>query len=481
EPSAALRTRAAAVAGAVALHSGSLDVARDVLLQAGAEVADADPAAAVLLLSDAVLACMSSADTASSAVAVRRIDALVDRVDDPRVRWVGEMAVGVGDVLTGQADLDRFRTAVREAVEDAALRDDVRLAPWLVLGPLFLRESGTGRELVSTVTEHLRRRGAVGGLPFILFQLGRDQATTDQWDDAEATYTEGLQLAREVGHSTDLAACLAGLAAVEARRGKEASCREHVDEALRLSRDRGIGLFHVWSLVALGELALGLGRADDARAHLQDVDALLVGSGFVDVDLSPAPDLADALVRLGEEEGARRQAVGYLERASAKGQPFALARALRAVGTTGPDDDVDRVFAEALGLHARFPDSFETARTQLALGARLRRDRRRVDARRPLRAALATFERLGATPWADQAADELRATDETAQRRGTGGLPDLTPQELQVARMLAGGRTTREAAAALFLSPKTIEYHLRHVYLKLDVRSRTELAERLLG
>jgi len=111
--------------------------------------------------------------------------------------------------------------------------------------------------------------------------------------------------------------------------------------------------------------------------------------------------------------------------------------------------------------------------------ARLRRARNRVLARDQLRAAADTFERLDAGPWADRARAELAATGETRRRRNPSTIGELTPQELQIALLLTAGRTTREAAAALFLSPKTIEYHLRHVYQKLEVHSRNELAQTL--
>jgi DNA-binding CsgD family transcriptional regulator len=132
-------------------------------------------------------------------------------------------------------------------------------------------------------------------------------------------------------------------------------------------------------------------------------------------------------------------------------------------------------------LHEQTPDAFETARTRLAYGERLRRARNRVRAREQLRGALACFERLGAAPWAERARTELAATGETVRRRDPSTVDALTPQELQIALLLASGRTTREAAAALFLSPKTIEYHLRHVYLKLEIHSRDALAEALAG
>jgi len=126
-------------------------------------------------------------------------------------------------------------------------------------------------------------------------------------------------------------------------------------------------------------------------------------------------------------------------------------------------------------LHEQTPDTFETARTRLAYGSRLRRERQRVRAREQLRAAIEIFDRLGALPWSETARAELAATGETARRRDQSAVTELTPQELQIALRIAGGQTTRETAAALFLSPKTIEYHLRNIYRKLGIGSRTEL------
>ena len=126
-------------------------------------------------------------------------------------------------------------------------------------------------------------------------------------------------------------------------------------------------------------------------------------------------------------------------------------------------------------------DVFETARTRLSYGMRLRRAGRRVDARPVLREALTTFEDLGARLWADNTRTELEATGERVPPREPTGPGSLTPQELQVCLLLAEGRTTREAAAALFLSPKTIEYHLRKAYTKLGIHSREELAATLAG
>jgi DNA-binding NarL/FixJ family response regulator len=122
----------------------------------------------------------------------------------------------------------------------------------------------------------------------------------------------------------------------------------------------------------------------------------------------------------------------------------------------------------------------DAARIHLHYGEHLRRERRRIDARVHLREAFDGFDRLGVEPWAERARRELRATGETARKRDVSPLAELTPQELQVARLVGEGATNKAVAAQLFVSPKTVEFHLTRVYRKLDVRSRTELVRRLI-
>ena len=477
--SPALRIRASGLRGTVAARTGSVERARDELMAAAEESAGTDPDAAVLLLADAIQACFFLADTAGVAAAASRIDRLVDRATTEPARWLADVAGGIAAVLTGQGGPERIRRALRLVDPAGPLLREPRPAPCLVLGVLFLRESGTGRELVAGVVDALRQRSDLGTLPLLLFLVARDAATQDRWDTAEVDYSEGIALARETGATSDLAACLAGLAWLEARQGRETACRQHAAEAAEISGQKHLAVFRVWSLSALGDLELGLGRPQAALEHYERLDALLDRLGLDDVDLSPGPELAEALGRLGRSSEARAQAARYAERAAAKGQPWALARAARSLGLTCYDAEVDRHFTEALEHHGRTVDPFELSRARLSFGARLRRARRRVEAREQLRAALATFDQLGAAPWAEQTVAELRATGETAHRRRTSTTTDLTPQELRIATMLAGGRTTREAAAALFLSPKTVEYHLRHVYIKLGISSRGQLADTL--
>jgi DNA-binding CsgD family transcriptional regulator len=312
-------------------------------------------------------------------------------------------------------------------------------------------------------------------LPAALTLVAIDQAATDRWAEAQAGFHEAISLARETGQLTDLGMALARLAWLEARQGRPEQSRLHAEEALGLSRDMGLGQSEAWAMAALGELELTLGRADAALARFEEQRAARRSRGIGDPDLGPAPELVEIYLRLGRGPEAAKVAEEFTRAASAKAQPWALARAARCGGLIAAGGESDRLFETALALHAQTPDSFETGRTHLAFGARLRRERQRVRARGQLRAAIEVFDRLGAEPWSEMARAELAATGETARRRDVTTLNDLTPQELQIALSLAGGRTTRETAAALFLSPKTIEYHLRNVYRKLGIGSRSEL------
>lgn len=478
DPASPVRTRAESVRGGVA-RRGSLEQARQILL-AAADTVDADaPERAIDLLAEATLVCFFLGESQTGLDVAARLEALLAHPVTDRGRVLGTLAAGMARVVAGAGGTEQVRWSVQRLVRSPALRADTTLVAWQVLGPLWLRESGSSRELVSEAVAGVRQRVALGTLPLLLFLVGCDDATTDRWPNAEVGYAEGIRLARETGQTTDLVACLAGLGWLLARQGRETECAQVLAEASDLARRHTIALFEAWSLFTRGDCELALGRPEAAVTCLRELEHLLVERGVRDVDLSPGPELTDSLLRLGRPEEARSVARGYADRAVQKGQPWALARAERALGLVATEDEMDAHFEAAAGWYAQTLDVFEAARTDLARGSRLRRARRRVEARPVLARALETFDRLGATPWAALAAVEARATGQTARRRQVGAATDLTAQERQVAMMLADGMTTRQAAAAMFISPKTVEYHLRHVYSKLGVGSRAELAARL--
>jgi tetratricopeptide (TPR) repeat protein len=282
------------------------------------------------------------------------------------------------------------------------------------MGPLWLREVGTGERLFDLALTRARATGAVGVLPVVLFHVALDEAAGGRWAQARATFDEAIRLGREMGVRTPLAGSLARLAMVEARAGSEAAARSHAEEALEIARASGTHLFTIWSLMALGELELSRGDVGAALETFDRLEQTIHERGIADADLSPAPERVELHLRAGEREPAERAAAPFIALAEVKGQPWAMARAARCAAMLCDDDELDEAFGKALALHTRTHDAFETARTQLAYGSRLRRAGRRQQAREHLRAALATFERLGAEPWADTADHELRATGETA-------------------------------------------------------------------
>ena len=149
----------------------------------------------------------------------------------------------------------------------------------------------------------------------------------------------------------------------------------------------------------------------------------------------------------------------------------------RCQGITAPQlADVNAAFEAALADPASTSDPFETARTRMLFGARLRREGQRVAAREQLRLAHDAFDQMDLTHWVEQAVHELSATGATARRRGSASDEPLTSQETRVALLVAEGKSNKEVAAALFLSPKTIEHHLGSVFRKRGFKSRSELA-----
>ena len=469
------------VRGHIATFRGPVGDAAPLLIRAAEGIADVDPELATNMLADAVFGAFIAGDGPAMTAAAARAGELAAGLDSERAAFFASMSDGVARAADGEgaAGMEAVRRAVTILEASQELRDDPRLRVWSVIGPLWLRET-EGRELIDFALERARAEVALGFLSTLLPLVARDQAATEQWGAAAATYDEAIRLTREAGRRTDLAAALAGLARLEALRGREAACRVHAAEADELCRELGVRFYGFWPAHALGDLELGLGHPADAVVHYERKAALLRDWGLEDVDHSPAPELVDAFLRLGRTDEARAAAAEYALHAESKGQPWALARAARCGGLLAAPDEMEPLFEEALELHERTPDAFEAARTHLAYGARLRRERKRVRARDELRAAVEIFDRLGADPWADLARAELEATGETARKRDASTLDDLTPQELQIARLLADGKTTREAAAAIFLSPKTVEYHLRSVYRKLGINSRAELGDAML-
>jgi DNA-binding CsgD family transcriptional regulator len=464
----------------IALRQESLWVSYEILVRAAREVASVDRARAALLLAEAAGdALMYAARVQPMLETARWAWDLARGIDNPEVAFFTNIALGQSLIMAGSGSEGAMHIRQGLAIIESSptLWRNPRLVSWAARGRVFLREQGTGDALFQRAVDAAREQGAISMLPVALNHLGLDSATSDRWTAAHAQYAEGIRLAREMGQPIELCTCLAGLSRLEGRQGRAEACRAHAAEALALADRYGIGMHGTWTHLALTQLELGLGNLEAAAVHGETANRILVELGVADADLSATPELVEIYVRLGRPSEAAALVGDYCQRADEKGLPWALALAARCRGLLADDALFEQHFVVALHCHAQSSDSFERARTHLCFGERLRRARQRREARRELRVAFDIFDRLDAKPWAERARLELEATGETARRRGGPAVDALTPQEFQIAQLLADGATTREAAAKLFLSPKTVEYHLGHAYDKLGVRTRSALAQ----
>ncbi|MBC9713981.1 helix-turn-helix domain-containing protein [Streptomyces sp. TRM66268-LWL] len=332
-----------------------------------------------------------------------------------------------------------------------------------------------GREISAAVADDCRARGDVGWLPLAHLTLAASELYLDRFRDAEATATEGLQLAADTGQPNRAGYLHGMLAWILAVRGDEersaelaARCHDHFEAT-------GIVNSLAWAEWALALGDLGQGRFAQSLERLDATQEGPVRHQIQSVYF--APDRIEAAARLGLP--ARAPLEQFADWAGACGLAWADAVLHRCRALAEPDwATAHDLFTSAVRLHADSGRPWEAARTRLLFGERLRRERHKTDARLHLRAAAETFERLGAAPWAARARAELRAAGATGplQTRADDTLAKLSPQELQIVRLAATGMTNREIAAQLFLSPKTISYHLYRAFPKLNVTSRAQLA-----
>ncbi|MFI6499251.1 AAA family ATPase [Nonomuraea typhae] len=390
---------------------------------------------------------------------------------------------------------------------------------------MIVADDATTLELAAAEVARCRARGLVGALPEALRVLAETQVRAGLHREAEMAVAEATEIVRVTGLPQDLTWLTVVPAKIAAIEGDAGRCRAL---AARLPESDT-----AHAAVTLSLLDLGLGDYEAAASRLE---TSWRGPGAHGIDLiAAAADQVEAAVRLGRPDRAEQPLRRFTAWAEATGQPWALAVAARSralltdarqaasqpgspasgqatpegapasgqatspsspegapasgqatspsspegAPASGQTTQVEELFAQAVRLHRQGGRPFERARTELLYGEWLRRARRRSDARAPLRSALEIFERLRATPWAERARAELRATGESvtaAEATAAHPRDRLTAQELQVVRLAAEGHSSKEIAAQLFLSKRTVEHHLYKAYPKLGVGSRRELA-----
>jgi DNA-binding NarL/FixJ family response regulator len=465
-----LRAEIEHLGGLLALHEGAADDAVSVLLGAAAEAAAVDPDRAASILLDAAEAAELAGDRRGQLEVARRAAALRPRAESRSFEL--DVIVAIAAVLAG--DVEAGTSRLRELLAAPAEALDLRGLSLAGVAALHTGDFTAARGYFSRYVAGLRSAGASGLLPSGLYRLALADVAEGRFAVAAGSSTEGLRLAEEMGQLGPVCHHQSLLAWIAAAAGREQECRDRAREAFRLGAERGLGLDTEIAAAALGELELALGRQEEALAHFTALRGVGSRPGSYFVTQLVAPSLVEAALRadgraLAEEVVADLAA--WVDCTAAIAQRALLERCRALLDDAGAGDH----FAAAVRLHTEAGRTYDCARTRLLQGEALRRTRQRREARVHLYAALDLFEKVGADAWASRARAELRGSGMTAQRGDASLLDQLTPQELQVARLVAAGATNKDVAAQLFLSPRTIDFHLRNVFAKLGITSRMQL------
>jgi DNA-binding CsgD family transcriptional regulator len=457
-----------------AIHYALMQPAKtaSILLDAARQIAPLDVGRARDALLDALAASRVSGRLAAPGASGNDIALAARSLPRPP-----QSAGSIGDLLL-EADtallLDSHEAAapqLRRAV--ATLQelpvDSADLLTWTGIGCWAagaLGDDDALYELSSRLEKQARAQSAVPALSIALLFTGVSELFAGALGRARALFTERDAIEEARGDS-----CGVGEILVLAWQGQISETRARAAAVARAATEQGLGWKLVYLEYALAVLELGLGHYREALAsapHGYEENVIL--SAFA------LPDLIEAAARCGQLDIARDALDRVGSRAAASPTPLALGLLARSRALLADGPAAETLYQEAIAHLRQARGVSHLARAHLLYGEWLRRDKRRRDAREHLRAAHDMFETMGAGAFAERARLELAATGQTARKRAPGNAGVLTPQELQVAVLAAAGSTNPEIAAQLFISPKTVDYHLGKIFRKMDVGSRRQLA-----
>ena len=382
-------------------------------------------------------------------------------------------------LLLAEGYMESVDTLHRAAqlLHDGPIPDEetIRLASYASVIADELWDDRTYIAWAERVESVARRRGALEALQVSMIALAAHQIRIGQFSTADAYYAESLEITAATGGS--LAVNLYRPLNVEllAWRGDDSGTRSAAKALIEMGKAVGMSVVQFQAHHALAILELSSGRYSEAlRAAEFATDRPAIGWRPLSLPL-----VVEAGVRSGNREAAER-ALDELEvRATASATPWALGLLKRSQALMADDSLAEEMFQQSIAYLQQTLVVIDLARAQLSYGEWLRRHQRRIDARAQLRQAHEAFQSMGATGFAERARSELLATGEHTIRRSVETKNDLTPQELKIAQLASRGATNPEIAAQMFISPSTVDYHLRKIFRKLDITSRRQLERAL--
>ena len=368
-----------------------------------------------------------------------------------------------------------LRRALRALCEEGE-REEVSVRwPWFarrVAADLFAED--IWRDLATRSVQLTRDAGALVALQVALTHLAHVRCVEGDLQAASALLDEADDIATMTGTEP----FLIGRLWLAGYRGDEAETMALCDTAESAALARGgEGIVLTFCEHARAVLLNGLGRYDDALAPARSA----AGRDELQVSVWSLPELVEAATRCGQGDVARAALESLADRTQAAGTELALGFEARSRALLAEGDDAERLHREAIERFGQTRIAFELARARLLFGEWLRRERRRMDARDELRLARDAFAAMGAEAFAARAGRELLATGETARKRTDETRDELTAQETQIAQLARDGLSNAEIGARLFISPRTVEYHLHKVFAKLGITSRRDLERVLPG
>ncbi len=467
-----VRGHVQAVRGRQELLDGRPLPAHRLLVHEAARIRAADPGRAATMLADAAQACCLAGQSQAGLVMARHAWLLIRQAPGLLTAVVAAQLAAVlslrGDLVAARELVDEWTGPLDDAVGDDAVPLEYRRIVQLVYPGVLLRlgELDQAWRVLDAALHQCRLQRMTAQLPGLLAARAQLDLRLGEWESARTGAAQALRLARDAGQLGDEVAALVAGGRLAASRGQAEECGPLLAAARRICRRSGLSGYLVAIDAAEGLLELGSGEAPAALARLEMIARRVEAGAAPDPGaIDWAADLVEAAAGSGQTERAR-QALAQLERQAAGSAtlPAVVARCRAmldgSLAVLEQSEPMDEVRTAA--------DPFNAARTDLWLGVRFRDAGRPAEARARLLAAAEAFERLGARSWTDRARQELTVGGPGAER--------LTAQEHRVALLVARGSTNREVADALFLSQKTIEFHLRNVFRKLGLRSRAELA-----